>query len=159
MTITENYNHSAYRVKLIFLKTLLIREYGDSIGFHIRHQKKESEVVYDKRNSSSLGITGETLIKGCAKRLVRKVKPKDPVYWLPKISQLEEPEVLDPLLIEFLSCLRTPKVSSPERDPLVLSLASALASFITKQRTKILVKNATLHGIQRSKKLVEIFYK
>ena len=39
MTIMENYNHSAYGVKSSFLKTLLIREYGDSIGFHVRHQR------------------------------------------------------------------------------------------------------------------------
>ena len=43
MTIMENYNHSAYGVKSSFLKRLLIREYGDSIGFHVRHQKNDSE--------------------------------------------------------------------------------------------------------------------
>ena len=85
---------------------------------------------------------------------------KDPVSLPPKISQLEEPEVLNPLLIEFLSCLRTPKVSSPERDLLVLSPASGLTSFITKHRTKILINNSlTLHGIPRSKELLEIFCK
>ena len=85
---------------------------------------------------------------------------KDPVSLPPKISQLEEPEVLNPLLIEFLSCLRTPKGSSPERDLLVLSPASGLTSFITKHRTKILINNSlTLHGIARSKELVEIFCK
>ena len=168
VTIMENYNHIAYGVKSSFLKTLLICEYGDSIGFHVRHQKNESEVVYDKRNSSSyveaaiscMVITDETLIKGYAKRLVKKVKERDPVFWPPTISQLEERKVLNPLLIGFLSCLRTPKVSLPERDLLVLSLASALTSFTTKQRTKILINNsATLHGITRSKELVEIFYK
>ena len=104
MTVMENYNHSAYGVKSSFLKTLVIREYGDSIGFHERHQKNESEAVYDKRNSSSyieaaiscMGITDETLIKGCAKRLVGKVKEKDPVSRPPKTSQLEGPEVLHP---------------------------------------------------------------
>ena len=85
---------------------------------------------------------------------------KDPVSLPPKISQLEEPEVLNPLLIEFLSCLRTRKVSSPERDLLVLSLASGLASFITKHRIKILINNSVpLDGIPRSKELVEIFCK
>ena len=116
ITIMENYNHSAYEVKSSFLKTLLIREYGDSIGFHVQHQKNELEAVYGKRNSSSyveaaiscMGITDETLTKGCAKGLVRKVKEEDPVSWPPKISQLVEPEVLHPLLIELLSCLRMP---------------------------------------------------
>ena len=81
---------------------MLISEYGDSIGFHLQHQKNELEVFYDKCDSSSyveaviscMGITDKTLMKGCAKRLVGKVKKKDPVSWPPKISQLEEPEVL-----------------------------------------------------------------
>ena len=73
-----------------------------------------------------MGISDETPIKGCAKRLVRKMKEKDPFSWPPKISQLEEPEVFNPLLIKFLSCLSMPKVSSPDFDPLVLSLASPL---------------------------------
>ena len=77
-------------------------------------------------------ITDETLIKGCAKRLIGKVKEKDPVSWPPNISKLEEAEVFNPLLIEFLSSLRTAKVSSPEPDSLFLSLTSALTSFITK---------------------------
>ena len=161
MTIMENYNHSAYGVKPSFLKTLLIREYEDSIGFHVRHQKNESEVVYDRRNCSSyveaaiscMGITDETLIKGFAKRLVGIVKEKDLVSWPPKIS-------LNPLSIELPSCLRTPKISSAELEQLVLSLASALTSFITKQRTKSLINNSdTFHGITRPKELVEIFYK
>ena len=74
-----NYNNGAYGVKSSFEKILLILEYGDSIGFHVRHQKNESEVVHDKRNCSSYveaaiscnEITDETLTKGCAKRLVR----------------------------------------------------------------------------------------
>ena len=166
--IVENYNRSAYGVKSNFLKTLLIREYEGSIGFHVQHQKNKSEVVYDKRSISSyveaaiscMGNTDETLIKGCAERLVGKVKEKDPVSWPPKILKLKEPEVLNPLLIEFPSCLRMPKVSSPELNMLVLSLASALTSFIIKQNTKILINNSvTPHGIRRSKELVEIFYK
>ena len=64
------------------------------------------------------------------------MKGKDPVSWPPKISQLEELEVVNPLLIEFLSCFRMPKVTSPEDDPFVLSLVSALTSFIGKQRQK-----------------------
>ena len=166
-----NYYHSAYGVKSIFLKTLLIcNKFGDSIGFHARHQKNESEIVYDKCNSSShveaaiscMGITDETLIKGCAKRLVGKVKEKDPVSWLQdhpfstyvtfglstsgsfdfailgrghsfsaytKFS--EKLTFLTPDTPDFLplSCLRMPKVSSPERDPLALSLSSALTFY------------------------------
>ena len=47
MKVMADYYHSACGVKSSFLKTLLIREYGDSIGFYTRHQKNESEVVYD----------------------------------------------------------------------------------------------------------------
>ena len=88
------------------------------------------------------------------------MKEKNPFSWPPKKPQLEKPEVLNPLLIEFLSCLKTPKVSSPERDPLALSLACTLTSFITKQRRKILINDSvTPHDITRSKELVDIFYK
>ena len=53
LTIMENDNHSAYEIKSSYLKTLLICDYGDSIGLHVRHQKNEPEVVYDKRSSVS----------------------------------------------------------------------------------------------------------
>ena len=67
MTIIENYNDSVYGVNSRFVKTLLIGEYEDSIGFHVWYQKNESEVVYDNYNSSSyveaaissMGITDE----------------------------------------------------------------------------------------------------
>ena len=53
-TIMENYNHNAFGVKSSFLKTLLIREFDGTIGFHIRSQKNESEEVYDKGNGGSM---------------------------------------------------------------------------------------------------------
>ena len=34
-----NYNHNASGVKSSFLKTLLIREYGEDVGFYVRNQK------------------------------------------------------------------------------------------------------------------------
>ena len=69
MAIMENYNHSVYGVKSSFLKTLLICEYGNSIGFHVHHQKNESEVVYDKRNSSSYVEAAISCIRITDKRL------------------------------------------------------------------------------------------
>ena len=125
----------------------------------MRHQKKLSEVVYDKRNCSSyieaaiscMGISDESLIKGCAERLIEKVKEKSPPALPPKISQLEEPEELDPLLVEFVNWLKKPKVISLEFDPRVLSFSSALTFFITKRRTITLINNTvTLHDITRS---------
>ena len=71
MKIMEKYNHTAYGVKSSFMKTFIIREYGDNTGFHVQHQKNKAEVVYDERNSSSyveaaiscMRIADETLIK------------------------------------------------------------------------------------------------
>ena len=37
MTFMENYNNSTSGVISSFLKALLVREYGDSIGFHAQH--------------------------------------------------------------------------------------------------------------------------
>ena len=39
MAIMENYNHIVVRLNSSFLKTLQIREYGENIGFQIRHQR------------------------------------------------------------------------------------------------------------------------
>ena len=39
MAIMENYNHIVVRLNSSFLKTLLIREYGENIGLQIRHQR------------------------------------------------------------------------------------------------------------------------
>ena len=71
MKIMDNYNDAVYGAKSSFMKIFIIREYGDNTGFHVRHQKNKSEVVYDKRNSSSyveaaiscMRIADETLIK------------------------------------------------------------------------------------------------
>ena len=51
MKIMENNNHTAYEVKSRFLKTLVILEYGDSIGFHVR--KNELGKASDKCNCIS----------------------------------------------------------------------------------------------------------
>ena len=91
---------------------------------------------------------------------VLKEKEKSPLAWPPNISQLKEPEELDPLLVEFVRFLKKLKVKSLESDPRVLSLLSALTSFITKRRTKTLINNTvTIHGITRSKELVQIYHK
>ena len=49
-----------------------------------------------------MGISDESLIKGCAERPIEKVKGKSPLAWPPKISQLKESDELD-LLVEFVS--------------------------------------------------------
>ena len=88
------------------------------------------------------------------------MKEKNPISWPPKVSKSEEPDVLNTFLTEFLRSLRMSKISLPEHDPLVLSLASALSSSITKQMTKILINNTVnLHDITRYKELVQNFYK
>ena len=53
ITIMKNCDFSAFDLKPSFPKTLLIREYGESVGFNVRHQKNKLKVVYEKRNSSS----------------------------------------------------------------------------------------------------------
>lgn len=123
-----NYNHLAYGVKSSFRKTLLIPEHGYSIGFHTMHQEDKSKVVYDKLNSISyveaaiycMGNTDEILIKSCVKR------------FLGLLNIVIRAIRCNPLLIEFLVCLRTPKLSLLESYPLFSSLASALTFFIIK---------------------------
>ena len=75
ITNMKNCDFSAFDIKPSFPKTFLIREYGESVGFNVRHQKNKLKVVYEKRNSSSyveptissMGITDEITIKVYAK--------------------------------------------------------------------------------------------
>ena len=64
-------------VRSSYLKELMIREFGDDIGFYERTQRNVSELVYDKKAAGtyveaallSLGISDEQLLKNIASRI------------------------------------------------------------------------------------------
>jgi len=81
--IVANYGHDP-QVKSSYLKELLQKEFGDSIGFHQRNQKNVSELVYDTSAGgtyveaalSSLGVSNEQLIMNVAKRLKERTRDR-----------------------------------------------------------------------------------
>jgi len=79
------------------------------------------------------------------------------VLWLPKVEELEQQEELPPLVIK-LSTLQGKK--GLHLSPNTLALTSLITQYATKKPTKTVI-NATimLHGITRSKELVDSFYK
>ena len=71
-------NHGHYgKIKSSYIKDLLVKKFGQNIGFHERQQKNKSEVVFDtmaassyvEATLSSLGISDEQLTRNFAARL------------------------------------------------------------------------------------------
>ena len=163
-----NFNHDVSCTKSSFIKELLIREYESRIGFHQRAQKNLSEVVYDTNGGgsyieaalSSLGISDENLVNNCAKRIVHDVKENtEPLSWPTPLSDLVIPEKINPLLLQLVKKLHSPRKSNPVVSPDMEAIASALTYLITKNRTKILINSTvTLHGITRSRELVDQYH-
>jgi len=68
MHIIFNYGHNS-KVKSSYLKELLMKEFGESLGFHQCSQKHVSELVYDTTAGgtyieaaiSSLGVSNDQL--------------------------------------------------------------------------------------------------
>ena len=62
----------------VFIKKLLVDEFGDTIGFHNRFEKNESTLVYDSQQGeaaiNSWGISLEQLLQNTAARINREVR-------------------------------------------------------------------------------------
>ena len=80
------------------IKSMLEREFQDTIGFHIRYQKNESSLLYDTAGGGSYieaainswGITEEQLLNTAAHRIKESVSRETPMYWPPHIDSLEK---------------------------------------------------------------------
>lgn len=172
-SLLKDYNHIISRygfptsgVKSSFIKDILTREFKDKIGFYSRPQRNKSDLVYDKSACGSyveaallaIGVSSEQLVCNIAERLRDDVKSVKPTPWPPKVDELEEEEELSPLMVQLLSALRGKK--QLDLSPSTLCLASLITQYITKQPTATAVNaTVTLHGMTRSKELVDSYYK
>ena len=103
-------------VKSGYLKQLLIKEYGEWIGFKEPRQKNQSKWVYDVTGGRSYidaalhatGISDEQLMENLCSRLHSKINENECVQWPPRIDQLEEEEDICYALVQFLSWLKHP---------------------------------------------------
>lgn len=166
--IVGDYGYAVGDIKSSYLKELLIREYGGTIGFKERHDKRKGEWVYDIAGGgsyieaaiSSLGISDEQLLQNLVSRLSDRVKETSTVPWPPHIDQLEEGEVVCELLLKLLTWLKHPQKTTVDISPSTLSLASMITYHITGQRTTTAINmGVNVHGMTRSKDLVDTLHK
>ena len=166
--IVGDYGYAVGDVKSSYLKDLLINEYQDTIGFKERCELNKSEWVYDVGGGgdyidaaiSSLGISDEQLLQNLAPRLSKKIKDTSTVPWPPHIDHLAEGEELCELLLKLLTWLKQPKRKTVDLSPTTLSLASMVTYHITGQRTTTVINlGVNVHGMTRSKDLVETLHK
>ena len=160
--IISRYGFPTDGVKSSYIKDVLQREFKDKIGFHARPQRNVSELVYDTSAGGSyieavltyIGVSSEQLVSNLSKRIINDVKATGTVPWPPSVDELEEPEELSPLLLKLVSSLSGK--SEIDLSSKVLSLTSFLTQHILGQPTKTSINaSVTLHGITRSKELVE----
>ena len=85
--VAAEYGFSVGNLKSSYVKELLIKEYGDSIGFHERPERNKSEFIYDTNGRgnyveaafNSFGITDEQLFLNLAPRLGEHIKETPPL--------------------------------------------------------------------------------
>ena len=165
-SILSRYGFQTDGVKSSYIKSILIREFQYSIGFHSRHLKNQSDLVYDTSAGgsyieaaiTSIGVSDEQLVQNVSKRIVGDVKSVGSIIWPPSVGELEEAEELSPLLLHLISALRgKPGV---DLSPKSLSLTSFLTQHILGKPTRASINaSITLHGITRNKELVDSNYK
>jgi len=164
--IISRYGFPTSGVKSSYIKDILTREFESKIGFYSRPQKNLSDLVYDTSGSCSyveaalfsIGVSNEQLVQNVAERLRKNIDSIRVVPWPPKVEELEQEEELPPLVIKLLSALQGKK--GLDLSPNTLALASLITQYVTKKPTTTAINaTITLHGITRSKELVDSFYK
>ena len=165
--ITSNHGHFS-KVKSSFLKEILIKEFGEEVGFHERIQKNVSEIVYDSRAAGtyieaallSLGVSDDQLVRNVATRLREQVIKTSTVPWPPYIQELEEDENLIELLLKLITWLKHSNSCTADATPSVRAIASILTSYVTGKRTTFETNlSVLLHGMTESREIIDILHK
>jgi hypothetical protein len=93
-----------------------------------------------------------------ASRLRSEIKQTTTIPWPPQVAELEQEENLSTLLVQLISSLKKPR--QVEHDNKARALASMITYYVTGRPT-ITTTNLSmnLHGLTRSKELVDTFHK
>ena len=146
-----------------YIKDMLIREYGDLIGFRERKEKNKSELVYDVGGGgdyvnmvvTSLGISDEQLLRNVSSRLGENII--DDTYgspWPPHINELEDEEQFSELLELLLQ-----RLYMKGNYPKLKTLVSLITYFATGKKTNMAVNIAVdVHGSTRSRELIDMLH-
>eukprot|EP00112_Aurelia_sp_Birch-Aquarium-sp1_P018096 Seg4270.2 transcript_id=Seg4270.2/GoldUCD/mRNA.D3Y31 product="hypothetical protein" protein_id=Seg4270.2/GoldUCD/D3Y31 len=164
--IADNFGFSTEGIKTSKIKQMLADQFPGQLGFHDRYHKNQSTLVYDVREVGSFieaaiyswGISNEQLLNTAARRL-RDELIGTGMIWPPTIEEIETEEKPDPLMLKFLTWLKTPATKKFETcsDPQVSSLASLLKSYTNGKRSVFKTKlSCTIHGLTRSRELIDL---
>ena len=149
-----------------YVKEMLVHEFGDVIGFHVIPRKNQSELLYDTSGSTSyieavislLGINNDQLVQNVASVLRNEIRKLRKLPWPLQVRELEQEEDASPLLVQLISSLRKSGQVMPNAK--VLALASRLTYYATSSPTITSVNlGMHLHGLSRSKELVDVFHR
>ena len=157
------YGYTCGEMRGSYIKDMLIREYGDLIGFRERKEKNKSELVYDVGGGgdyvnmvvTSLGISDEQLLRNVSSRLGENII--DDTYgspWPPHINELEDEEQFSELLELLLQ-----RLYMKGNYPKLKTLVSLITYFATGKKTNMAVNIAVdVHGSTRSRELIDMLH-
>ena len=92
--------------------------------------------TYFKAAITSNEISDQQLVRNVDGRINKQVFNAERIPWTPFIEELEEAEVVSPLLLHLVTWLKNPSQQLTDLGPKSLSTASMLTSYITNKRTK-----------------------
>ena len=134
--------------------------------------KNRSTIVYNATAGGSYieaaiyswGVSDEQLLNNVARRLKETYAEHEGLSWPPHVDQLESIEEPPKLLRQILTWLKDPDSTNDFTescdDPQVAALSSLLFAFITGKRTSFQVNlSVTLHGLTRSREIVDVIRK
>ena len=170
--LSFEYGFTCGEVRGSYIKDMLIREYGDIIGFRERAEKNKSELVYDVGGGgdyinmavTSLGISDEQLVQNVSSRLGTNII--DDTFgspWPPHVDELEDDEQFSELLVQLLQRLHLkghPRSAHiEESDPKLRTLVSLITYFATGKKTNVAVNIAVdVHGSTRSREMIDMLH-
>ena len=139
-----------------------MREFGYGIDFHVPPRKNQSEVVYDTSGSSSyieavislLGIDNDQLVQNVASMLRDEIRKARKLPWPPQVRELEQEEDASPLLVQLISSLRKSGQVTPDEGS-----CTGLYYATSSPTTTSVNLGMHLHGLSRSKELVDVFHR
>ena len=128
------------------LKSILEKEFGDTIGFHNRFQKNQSCIVYDVSKGGGYieaainpwGISDDDLLRNVASRLRNKTKHFANLTWPSHPKHLDNPPDMPEELLKFLIGLQHPSRKPEEcsmNNPLIVALGDLILAYIVNKRT------------------------
>ena len=160
-------NFGLYKtVKSDLIKDLLILHFGDTIGFHTRHQRNKRAFVYSRRTGQTyyeavlngLEVADVDILFIACNRLRINIKQDTRYYipWPPNLNDLCNESKSESVMIRFLRNLTKTKLGS-KNNAEICFLSECIHTLETTDKSQFQPAfSLLLHGLTRSKKLVNV---